>query len=54
MKKLLIKMENESFRDLYAKKNDIMLQNKLMHLIVDAIAVGEKEIFMNTTERKAR
>ena len=47
-------MENESFRDLYNKKDDMMLQHKLLHLIVDAIAVGEKEIFMNTTERKAR
>tara|TARA_R100000654_G_scaffold57691_1_gene84270 strand:- start:21 stop:218 length:198 start_codon:yes stop_codon:yes gene_type:complete len=48
MKKLLVKMSDEGFKHLYTNKDSFitgaLIENKLTNLIVDAIAIGEKEL----------
>jgi len=48
MKKLLVKMSDEGFKHLYNNRNSFitmaLTEDKLINLIVDAIAIGEKEL----------
>ena len=48
MKKLLIKMSDNGYKNLYANKDSLIemtfAENKIVNLIIDAIATGEKEL----------
>lgn len=48
MKKLLIKMSDNGYKHLYANKDSLiemaLAEDKIINLIIDAIAIGEKEL----------
>ena len=48
MKKLLIKMSDNGYKHLYANKDSLiemaLVEDKIINLIIDAIAIGEKEL----------
>jgi hypothetical protein len=56
MKKLLIKIPDEGFKHLYNNRNSFitmaLAEDKIINLIVDAIALEEKELELKIKERK--
>lgn len=54
MKELLIKIPDEGFKHLYFGKDSWFAETKLLNLIVDAIAIGEKELELNINNKSKK